>query len=347
MQPKAKLLNSCKINTKHRAMKKTLLFIISFLVGVLAYSQSITRDFFPIIGTKIVYARDNSPQQSWSSLDANPGSWDLAWVEKKDSVTVLALDPASTPWASQETGSDYVLTYFTPTDSVYYYYNLTDTGIFQIGVVIYADGQFVPFRYDARTLFMSFPFNQGDTVWSPKTATTSLYGVPVNLTHNDSLIYLASGTLSLPDGMQYSVALIKHYSYINVYAQNLVNETYEDYLYEWYDLDRKLLLASADSSVSLQKFASAQYLDTLNKPSAVAQIMANVKIWPNPTSNTINIKALPHNYSLKIFDMDGKLIFSRQFYHSTQIDVAYLTKGVYIIQLKGKEGTLNLQFIKH
>ena len=327
--------------------KSLLLLMIISLSFVIAQGQDITRDFFPAIGEKIIYALDNSPQQPWSSLDIH-SSWDISWAKQTDSATVMALDPSHTNWAAQITGSNYVLTYFTPTDSVYYYYNLTDTGIYQVGVVIYAEGQYVPFRYNQPSLFMPFPFQPGDTIWNAKTASTSIYGIPVQLTHNDSIFYIGSGNITLPGGSQFSVALLKHYSYINVFAQNLINETYEDNILEWYDLDAKHFIASADTSMSLQRFASVQYLDTItNSSAAVRQILQNIKISPNPTNNYLIINALPESYKLKVYDLQGKLILEKQFFQNLRLNIAQLNNGMYILHLQGKEGTLDFKFIKN
>ncbi len=329
-------------------MKKSLLLLMIISLSlIVAQAQDITRDFFPAIGEKIIYARDNSPQQAWSGLNIS-SSWDISWATQTDSATVMAIDPSNTNWAGQITGSNYVLTYFSPTDTVYYYYDLRDTGLYQIGVVIYAQGHYVPFRYNQASLFMPFPFQPGDTATNAKSATTSIYGVAVHLTHNDSLIYFGSGTITLPGGKQFSVALLKHYSYINVFAQNMINETYEDYILEWYDMADKHFIASADTSTSLQKFVSIQYLDTItNTSAAVSQILQSIRISPNPSNNILTIKALPEFYQLKVYNIQGKLIVEKQFFQNLRLNIAQLKNGVYILHLQGKEGTMDIKFIKN
>ncbi len=329
-------------------MKKFLLLML-MAIGIITpnKAQDITQNDFPAAGTQIIYTRDNNPQMPWSSLSGY-SAWDISWASATDSVFVTAMLPSNTSWASLFPESNYVLKYKTPTDTAYYYYNLTDTAIIQVGLVVYSEGQAVGFKYDQQMTLMHFPFSQGDTVWSPKTATTSLYGVTLNLTHNDSVIYLYSGTLTLPNGSQYSVGLIKHYSYIHIYSPNMVDETYEDYVYEWYDLNNHYILASADSSVTLQKFASVQYLDTIrNTSAAVAQILSNIKIGPNPAHNTLTLQSQPGNYNVKVFNLQGKAIANRNFFHQTTINLAGLENGVYILMISGKQGTLTLKFIKN
>ena len=328
-------------------MKKFFFFLVimNFLINY-AISQAITKEFFKDTGTITIYARDNVPNYTWSLME-NTNNWDISQLVKDDSVTVKVLDPQNTNWANQITGSNYVMTFFSPNDSIYYYYNLTDTGIFNVGIVSYSEGNFVPFKYDEQKLFMPFPFNVGDTIYSPKTATTSLYNIPITLTHNDSLIYLLTGTLTLPN-KTIEVGLIKHYSYINVYAQNIVNTTYEDYILEWYELyNDKKLIASADTSISLSKFVSILFYEHVDSATTfIPEFLSKVLIYPNPTTNKITIKNLPPNSKILITDLQGKTYISIPYSNQKEINISSLPSGTYILRIKQNNIALDIKFIK-
>jgi len=56
-------------------------------------------------------------------------------------------------------------------------------------------------------------------------------------------------------------------------------------------------------------------------------------IYPNPVGNTFEIKSplLPTN--IKLFDMSGKLIKEINNYNGNKINIDYLSKGMYLIQI--------------
>ncbi|MFH6992854.1 T9SS type A sorting domain-containing protein [Flavobacterium sp. FlaQc-48] len=69
-------------------------------------------------------------------------------------------------------------------------------------------------------------------------------------------------------------------------------------------------------------------------------------IWPNPAKNTLNIHSLnENNYSVKIYDLSGKLIYSKENL-SNSIDVSSFTSGMYLIKIKAENGETSQKFIK-
>ncbi|WP_158611982.1 T9SS type A sorting domain-containing protein [Paenimyroides tangerinum] len=71
------------------------------------------------------------------------------------------------------------------------------------------------------------------------------------------------------------------------------------------------------------------------------------KIYPNPSSDFLNISVSDFD-KIEIFDMLGKRILPK--YQSTengtQIDIQYLAKGNYILQISKDNQTENIKFIK-
>lgn len=69
-------------------------------------------------------------------------------------------------------------------------------------------------------------------------------------------------------------------------------------------------------------------------------------LWPNPVKNTLNINSLNEsNYSLKIYDLLGKLIYEKENVN-TSIDVSSFKSGLYLIKIKAENGETSQKFIK-
>ena len=72
---------------------------------------------------------------------------------------------------------------------------------------------------------------------------------------------------------------------------------------------------------------------------------SDISIYPNPVKSGLFVNGLPQNATVKIFDQRGKLLVNRQ-NGNNQIDVSNLAKGVYIIQISGKNAVTTKKFIK-
>jgi hypothetical protein len=62
---------------------------------------------------------------------------------------------------------------------------------------------------------------------------------------------------------------------------------------------------------------------------------SNIKIYPNPTNNIINIEGLNknENNTIQIFDVQGKLVITKSITEKGTIDLSELNKGVYVIKI--------------
>lgn len=69
-----------------------------------------------------------------------------------------------------------------------------------------------------------------------------------------------------------------------------------------------------------------------------------VSIYPNPTSDFVNVQTKSPIKNVKIFDGAGKMVTSKS--KSNQLDVRNLSKGVYIINVETENGIQSLKFIK-
>ena len=62
---------------------------------------------------------------------------------------------------------------------------------------------------------------------------------------------------------------------------------------------------------------------------------SNIKIYPTPTNNIINIEGLNknENNTIQIFDVQGKLVITKTITEKGTIDLSELNKGVYVIKI--------------
>ncbi|MDO9254062.1 MAG: T9SS type A sorting domain-containing protein [Bacteroidales bacterium] len=70
-----------------------------------------------------------------------------------------------------------------------------------------------------------------------------------------------------------------------------------------------------------------------------------IKLYPNPVKSNLFVDGLPQNATVKIYDMKGKLVVNKQ-NGENQIDVNNLSKGIYSIQISGKNGITTKKFVK-
>ncbi len=94
----------------------------------------------------------------------------------------------------------------------------------------------------------------------------------------------------------------------------------------------------------------AFYMDNLyfynGSPTAVSKLdKSDITVYPNPVKSSLFVNGLPQNATVKIFDMRGALLISKLNVNE-KIDVNNLAKGVYIIQISGKNSVTTNKFIK-
>lgn len=68
-----------------------------------------------------------------------------------------------------------------------------------------------------------------------------------------------------------------------------------------------------------------------------------IEIYPNPTSQILHIKNLEPNALYSIYSIEGKSLYQGS---TSELDVSFLPKGTYYIQIQTKQGSINKAFIK-
>ena len=83
-------------------------------------------------------------------------------------------------------------------------------------------------------------------------------------------------------------------------------------------------------------------------PLSTVEISRNkFSVYPNPSSDFINLKSLENNdeYLISIFDILGKEII-HNLKNPEQIDISYFIKGQYIMKIETKDGIINERLLK-
>ncbi len=76
----------------------------------------------------------------------------------------------------------------------------------------------------------------------------------------------------------------------------------------------------------------------------------SVAVYPNPANHTITIQPINEDYDIKLYDISGREVLRK--HHtgamSHQLDVSYLSDGVYVLSIKTISGKKrNLKIVKH
>jgi hypothetical protein len=75
-------------------------------------------------------------------------------------------------------------------------------------------------------------------------------------------------------------------------------------------------------------------------------IIQDVSVYPNPTSNYLHIKTNRFDNQILLYDMSGSLIFNKSFNKSQlQLNVGGFSEGLYILKIQNSLGVTNRKLI--
>ncbi len=71
-----------------------------------------------------------------------------------------------------------------------------------------------------------------------------------------------------------------------------------------------------------------------------AEVKSGIKIYPNPSKDVCLITAKQFtNAVLSVYDITGRVIFTQEFSQQFKLNAAMFTPGVYIVEIKNKQGS--------
>ncbi len=76
----------------------------------------------------------------------------------------------------------------------------------------------------------------------------------------------------------------------------------------------------------------------------VIEDLAKVVVFPNPTRDALNIRNLPADASLQLFDLNGKLLVNTKY--TETLDLTNYSNGIYILSIKTETAIRRIKVIK-
>ncbi len=193
----------------------------------------------------------------------------------------------------------------------------------------------------------------------------------VKVTNTSEFLVDASGSLTTPLGT-YDVLRLKEIksiaSVLNIYCTDTITQLgmwfndipfsaipmlsglsndQQEITYKWITNDTSvsyLLASTSVDSFNVVKQASFQTDPIIN---SISQINCNLfNVYPNPISNNLIIEAYNHDIaSLYVVDINGRLIFNKQFINNTNLDFSEIAKGVYYLNLSTSKVNLTKKIV--
>ncbi|MHA7941743.1 chondroitinase-B domain-containing protein [Formosa sp. 3Alg 14/1] len=105
---------------------------------------------------------------------------------------------------------------------------------------------------------------------------------------------------------------------------------------DWASID-ELRVFGYSKSVSARGISPETQIASFSEP--------ELALYPNPTTNTVNIRGAKAYHTLTVYDQVGKVIFNRPLDGET-VDISNLKSGMYIFRLSGNDTAINKRIIK-
>lgn len=105
------------------------------------------------------------------------------------------------------------------------------------------------------------------------------------------------------------------------------------------------------SKVSNNSNASCYYIDSVTvqrcTPLSIKKDYLNrITIYPNPVNDSFVIDVAENvDYCYKLFDIAGRELLATKSRGKTKVDVSYLPKGIYILNIKTENGSFNYKIV--
>ena len=134
--------------------------------------------------------------------------------------------------------------------------------------------------------------------------------------------------------------------------QNWKTDEWVDYYIEEHDYDENenLIRDYVEAWEIFHGIEQIEYFWSEFPPTNIAEtINSQINIYPNPAIETITISrdVLLENTNINIYSVTGKLVNTSTLNNSGQIDISYLPKGVYFLNINTEKENFTKKFIKN
>ena len=115
--------------------------------------------------------------------------------------------------------------------------------------------------------------------------------------------------------------------------------------YEWYaKAEGYPVLTVTDQ---LGQLVSAEFVDDMTVGIDKTTLAQNDYLFPNPTNNTLNLALIETDLQVVILDVSGNKVYTSPQKSPKQIDVSFLSNGIYFVKYWNKSSHSVLQFVKN
>lgn len=316
-------------------MKKQFTFIVSIVIASVTNAQPTLTNggVAPLIGTNITthYGNYIAPGPSGANQ-----TWNFTTYSGPTVQVVNTVDPSTTPYAAQYTGSS--VCFYTAASNYYQFLNDIGTSLFFIGAE--ATGISLDCTGDDEELFQ-YPLTMSNT-W---TDAYLLDGGSFMRNGNVTGTADAYGTLITPAGTFTNVLRI-HIS--ETFTDNATFPGTLDY-YAWYKegIHYPLFLTSSSTYNGSPYQSYAYYTDAavgIEEQNALAEML----VYPQPAQEEFFIQLKENNSSSEylLSDLTGRVIMTGEIkFPSTAINTSGISSGLFLLSVKTGETTLTKKIV--
>lgn len=333
--------------------KLLLLFSIVYSISAGAQSLVMTKAAFePVVGdTNKAYVVDTS----YYTLGLNVGltGANTLWTYNNllasgNIITSAYVDPSAVPASTNYAGCTIVQ----KSGALNTFYKSVSSPSTQTefqGI----NSSSITMNFSNTAVNMRYPFTFGNVI-TDNFGGAFTFSLSGTASGNATVIADGSGTLVLPNGGVYNNVLrVKSIQNTN-FSALIIGGTMKQTTYAWYDASQKFPILSINyQSISISGSGSptitAQVLG--NKNNFVIGINeqqvdpASVLIYPNPTSEEINIHSTSFQVlSIRLINSIGQEVMYVE--NADRLATSKLAKGVYLAELKTNKGIVRKKLIK-
>jgi hypothetical protein len=298
------------------------------------------------------------------SVAVNPGNsganqtWNFSNLSTNILDTISVLNPSNTPHGMVHPSADVSILM----DTNFLYLSKTNNELSLVGV------NNVPIY----SQFSPLPLNYGFQSSSSYTSLDSLVGIPTSLCQLylgvpcDSVYFKqvssvawnvdAFGDVILPSGTYSSLRLKKIelgidsvYVHVNgVWYADTANSGVVDTSleYTWWTNDVSMYFRILEIDYTNNTTNDVVFLTQPQVSSVINLSAENFNVYPIPATDFLTVEAENNELTiLNLVDLNGKLILNKQFNTSTNLDLSYLAKGIYYLNLNTDEGKLTKKIV--
>ena len=116
-------------------------------------------------------------------------------------------------------------------------------------------------------------------------------------------------------------------------------------IYEWYSIAEGYPILTVIEQAG--QIISAVFKDDMTVGINNTMVKGKNVVFPNPVNNVLNLKLNQSNLQVTILDISGNIIYQSQDNSPKQIDVSFLSSGIYFVKTRNESSQTVLQFIKN